>query len=179
MFLLIVAPCERLVSLKTYHWDNFQNGKLPLWYQLYYLWYSFFLHGASKFWKLHQLLCICKNKYTKSRHQAFISIDAHLLCYRFQICWTLEWDGGWKNWNWKRWNWIPATTVNSTLAVHAINMLTMCYIPGLLAAYIQLIRGTKYQRFPKWLDKWLRMRKQIGLLMLFSASLHVSKREIK
>ena len=94
------------------------------------------------------------------------------------MCWTLSWDkietfGD--NWNWKRWNTIPTTTVNSTLAVHAINMLSLCYIPGLIAAYIQLIRGTKYSRFPNWLDKWLRMRKQLGLLMLFSASLHVRR----
>merc|ERR1712226_369272 len=59
-----------------------------------------------------------------------------------------------------------------TLAVHAITMLSLCYIPGLIASFLQLIRGTKYSRFPNWLDKWLRMRKQLGLLMLFSASLH-------
>ncbi len=47
------------------------------------------------------------------------------------------------------------------------------YLPGVLAAYLQLWRGTKYSRFPGWLDKWLKMRKQIGLLMLFSASMHV------
>lgn len=68
--------------------------------------------------------------------------------------------------------------MNSALAQHAITMLTICYIPGLFAAFIQLKRGTKYSRFPSWLDKWLRMRKQIGLLMLFSASLHVSIFEI-
>ena len=33
-------------------------------------------------------------------------------------------------------------------------------------------RGTKYSNFPAWLDSWLRMRKQLGLLMLFSASVH-------
>merc|ERR1712181_38367 len=33
-------------------------------------------------------------------------------------------------------------------------------------------RGTKYSSFPRWLDSWLRMRKQLGLLMLFSASVH-------
>jgi len=94
---------------------------------------------------------------------------------KYQVCWTLSWDkiktfGD--NWNWKRWNTIPTTTVNSALAQHAITMLSLCYIPGLFAAYLQLIRGTKYSRFPNWLDKWLRMRKQLGLLMLFSASLH-------
>ena len=95
---------------------------------------------------------------------------------RFQVCWTLSWDKietfG-HNWNWKRWNTIPTITVNVTLAVHAITILSLCYIPGLIASYLQLIRGTKYSRFPNWLDKWLRMRKQLGLLMLFSASLHV------
>ena len=69
--------------------------------------------------------------------------------------------------------------MNTALAHHAITMLSLCYIPGLLAAYLQLIRGTKYSRFPNWLDKWLRMRKQIGLLMLFSASLHVNCDHIK
>ena len=29
-------------------------------------------------------------------------------------------------------------------------------------------------RFPNCLDKWLKMRKQLGLLMLFAASIHVS-----
>ena len=33
-------------------------------------------------------------------------------------------------------------------------------------------RGTKYSSFPAWLDSWLRVRKQLGLLMLFSASVH-------
>ena len=40
---------------------------------------------------------------------------------------------------------------------------------GVLAAYLQLSRGTKYSVFPGWLDAWLRLRKQLGLLMLLSA----------
>ena len=44
---------------------------------------------------------------------------------------------------------------------------------GVLAAYLQLARGTKYSQFPRWLDAWLRMRKHLGLLMLLSASIHV------
>lgn len=110
------------------------------------------------------------------QNKLFLINLSSLFTFRFQICWTLSWDkiktfGD--NWNWERWNTIPTTTVNSTLAVHAIMMLSLCYLPGLLASYLQLIRGTKYSRFPNWLDKWLRMRKQLGLLMLFSASLHV------
>ena len=90
-----------------------------------------------------------------------------------QICWTLTWDS-WKGWHWGRFETIPVTTVNSTLAVHAITLLALCYLPGCIGAWIQIFRGTKYSRFPNWLDKWLKMRKQLGLLMLFSASLHVS-----
>ena len=44
----------------------------------------------------------------------------------------------------------------------------------MLAAYLQLMRGTKYSLFPSWLDTWLRMRKQLGLLMLLSASVHAT-----
>ena len=50
--------------------------------------------------------------------------------------------------------------------------LKMACIPGILAAYLQLARGTKYSVFPGWLDAWLRDRKQLGLLMLLSASIH-------
>merc|ERR1711997_101874 len=60
-----------------------------------------------------------------------------------------------------------------TLAVHAITLLALCYLPGCIGAWIQIFRGTKYSRFPNWLDKWLKMRKQLGLLMLFSASVHM------
>merc|ERR1712241_109026 len=91
---------------------------------------------------------------------------------KYQICWTLTWDA-WKGWHWGRFETIPITTVNSTLAVHALNLLALCYLPGCIGAWIQIVRGTKYSRFPNWLDKWLKMRKQLGLLMLFSASVHM------
>ena len=51
--------------------------------------------------------------------------------------------------------------------------LALCYLPGVLAGWLQIIRGTKYSRFPAWLDNWLKMRKQLGLLMFFAASIHV------
>merc|ERR1712109_90308 len=43
---------------------------------------------------------------------------------------------------------------------------------GVLAGWLQIYRGTKYSRFPRFLDSWLRMRKQLGLLMMFAASIH-------
>ena len=76
---------------------------------------------------------------------------------------------------WDMWNQIPMDLVNKTLSVHALQTLALCYFPGVLAAWIQLFRGTKYSRFPNWLDNWLKMRKQLGLLMLFAASIHVSE----
>ena len=39
---------------------------------------------------------------------------------------------------------------------------------------MQLGRGSKYSVFPGWLDAWLRMRKQLGILMLLSASVHAT-----
>uniref|UniRef100_A0A8C5T7Y7 Ferric oxidoreductase domain-containing protein n=1 Tax=Malurus cyaneus samueli TaxID=2593467 RepID=A0A8C5T7Y7_9PASS len=36
-----------------------------------------------------------------------------------------------------------------------------------------LYYGTKYRRFPPWLDNWLQCRKQLGLLSFFFATVHV------
>ena len=95
---------------------------------------------------------------------------------KFNICMVTEKSNG-TNWDWDIfWNnlgALPTTNVNRALACQALNMLAICYMPGCIAAYIQLIRGTKYSRFPNFLDKWLKMRKYLGLLMLFSASMHV------
>ena len=55
---------------------------------------------------------------------------------------------------------------------HGYVLLSLVYLPGVLAAALQLRRGTKYQRFPDWLDHWLQHRKQIGLLSFFCAALH-------
>ncbi|KAF2359017.1 Ferric reductase transmembrane component-like domain [Trinorchestia longiramus] len=61
---------------------------------------------------------------------------------------------------------------NRATAITALWTLCLCYLPGVLGAYLQLWRGTKYKRFPTWLDNWLRSRKQLGLLMLALASIH-------
>ncbi|XP_044888347.1 metalloreductase STEAP3 isoform X5 [Mauremys mutica] len=67
---------------------------------------------------------------------------------------------------------IPVEVVNSTLPCVAYVMLSLVYLPGVLAASFQLHYGTKYRRFPDWLDQWLQHRKQIGLLSFFCAALH-------
>jgi len=88
---------------------------------------------------------------------------------KFQICWPLTWSD---NFLWELWNHIPMDNTNKTLAVHALVTLALCYLPGVIAGWLQIFRGTKYSRFPNWLDNWLKMRKQLGILMLFAASIH-------
>ncbi|XP_069815620.1 metalloreductase STEAP2 isoform X3 [Dendropsophus ebraccatus] len=68
---------------------------------------------------------------------------------------------------------IPIEIVNKTLPVVAITLLSLVYLAGLLAAAHQLYYGTKYRRFPPWLESWLQCRKQLGLLSFFFAAVHV------
>lgn len=69
---------------------------------------------------------------------------------------------------------IPIEIVNKTLPIVAITLLSLVYLAGLLAAAYQLRYGTKYRRFPPWLDTWLQCRKQLGLLSFFFAVVHVA-----
>lgn len=68
---------------------------------------------------------------------------------------------------------IAISIPNRICPVLALILLALVYLPGVLAAIIQLYRGTKYRRFPDWLDKWMLCRKQLGLVALAFASLHV------
>ncbi|XP_077406960.1 metalloreductase STEAP3-like [Vanacampus margaritifer] len=67
---------------------------------------------------------------------------------------------------------MPIETVNVTLPSVALVTLALVYMAGLLAALLQLWRGTKYDRFPDWLDKWLIKRKQFGLCSFLCAAMH-------
>ena len=67
---------------------------------------------------------------------------------------------------------MPIETVNVTLPSVALVMLALVYLPGLCAAFFQLWSGTKYNRFPNWLDRWLTRRKQFGLCSFLCAALH-------
>ncbi|XP_026699497.1 metalloreductase STEAP4 [Athene cunicularia] len=68
---------------------------------------------------------------------------------------------------------ITISIPNRVCPILALILLALVYLPGVLAAIIQLYRGTKYRRFPDWLDKWMLCRKQLGLVALAFASLHV------
>jgi predicted dinucleotide-binding enzyme len=62
--------------------------------------------------------------------------------------------------------------VNKVLGFTSLQLLAYVYLPSVFAAFYQLYYGTKYQRFPKYLDLWLKARKQIGLWAFLIASFH-------
>ncbi|XP_068999004.1 metalloreductase STEAP4-like [Embiotoca jacksoni] len=68
---------------------------------------------------------------------------------------------------------IMVSLANKVFPIVSLIMLALCYLPGVIAGFLQLYRGTKYRRFPDWLDRWMLCRKQLGLLALAFASLHV------
>ncbi|NXR09822.1 STEA4 Metalloreductase, partial [Semnornis frantzii] len=68
---------------------------------------------------------------------------------------------------------IAVSIPNKVCPVLALVLLALVYLPGVLAAILQLWRGTKYRRFPDWLDRWMLCRKQLGLVALAFASVHV------
>ncbi|XP_071374453.1 metalloreductase STEAP4-like isoform X1 [Centroberyx affinis] len=68
---------------------------------------------------------------------------------------------------------IMVSLANKVFPIVSLIMLSLCYLPGVLASFLQLYRGTKYRRFPDWLDRWMLCRKQLGLVALGFAFLHV------
>lgn len=68
---------------------------------------------------------------------------------------------------------IMVSLANKVFPIVSLILLAVCYLPGVLASFLQLYRGTKYRRFPDWLDRWMLCRKQLGLLALGFALLHV------
>ncbi|XP_028326535.1 metalloreductase STEAP4-like [Gouania willdenowi] len=67
---------------------------------------------------------------------------------------------------------IMVSLANKVFPIVSLVMLSLCYLPGVIAAFLQLYRGTKYSRFPNWLDRWMLSRKQMGLVALGFAFLH-------
>ncbi|XP_037309395.1 metalloreductase STEAP4-like isoform X2 [Pungitius pungitius] len=67
---------------------------------------------------------------------------------------------------------ITVSLGNKVFPIVSLIMLSLCYLPGVIAAFLQLYRGTKYRHFPDWLDRWMLCRKQMGLIALGFAFLH-------
>ena len=75
-------------------------------------------------------------------------------------------------WKGNPWSMLPVNTMNKVYGCSALTLLSLCYLPGCLAAGLQLVRGTKHKAFPAWLDGWLKMRKELGLISLAFAATH-------
>ena len=67
----------------------------------------------------------------------------------------------------------PTNFLNKIMACMAVTLLAFCFMPGCFATFIQIRNGTKYIRFSKWLDQWLKMRKQLGIYGLMFALMHI------
>ncbi|NP_001083283.1 uncharacterized protein LOC398844 [Xenopus laevis] len=67
---------------------------------------------------------------------------------------------------------IAVSIPNRVFPIVSLILLALVYLPGIIAAVLQLYRGTKYSRFPDWLDTWMLCRKQLGLVALAYAFLH-------
>ena len=52
-------------------------------------------------------------------------------------------------------------------------LLAVVFLPGCIAAFLQLKRGTKYSMFPNWLDIWMKARKGLGLFALMFVGMHM------
>jgi DMSO/TMAO reductase YedYZ heme-binding membrane subunit len=61
---------------------------------------------------------------------------------------------------------------NKVLGYTSLQLLAMVYLANVFASIYQLRWKTKYKRFPKWLDYWLRTRKQYGLWAFLIGSFH-------
>merc|ERR1711962_983865 len=67
---------------------------------------------------------------------------------------------------------LPLYHANRVIAWLALWLLALVYLPGCIAGYIQLVWGTKYKSFPGWMDRWMKCRKQVGLIVLMLAGFH-------
>ncbi|KAK3604100.1 hypothetical protein CHS0354_010406 [Potamilus streckersoni] len=63
-----------------------------------------------------------------------------------------------------RWDQIFVKVLNKPLCMTGITTLSVTYLASSVAAFFQIYHGTKHISFPKWLDKWLRSRKQLGIV---------------
>lgn len=70
------------------------------------------------------------------------------------------------------WSQFPVKTMNKVFGACALTELALTYLAGTCAAFLQIYNGTKHKRFPRWLDAWLKARKQLGLLAFGQAVVH-------
>lgn len=67
----------------------------------------------------------------------------------------------------------PLKVLNKPICMTAITLLAITYLPSSVAGMTQIYYGTRHKRFPRWLDKWLKARKSLGLIALFLVFIHI------
>lgn len=71
------------------------------------------------------------------------------------------------------WEQIFVKVLNKAICMTGITVLSVTYLASSVAASFQLYYGTKHIRFSRWLDKWLKTRKQLGLVSFTLIFTHV------
>ena len=62
------------------------------------------------------------------------------------------------------WEQLFVKVSNKAICMTGITVLAVTYLASTFAAMFQIYYGTKHIRFPRWLDKWMRDRKQLGVV---------------
>lgn len=71
------------------------------------------------------------------------------------------------------WEQIFVKVMNKAVCMTGITVLSVTYLASSFAAILQVYYGTKHIRFSRWLDKWLKTRKQLGLVSFTLITMHV------
>lgn len=71
------------------------------------------------------------------------------------------------------WEQIFVKVLNKAICMTGITTLSVTYLASSFATVFQLYYGTKHIRFSRWMDKWLKNRKQLGLVSFLLISIHV------
>ncbi|KAH3708216.1 metalloreductase STEAP4-like [Dreissena polymorpha] len=71
------------------------------------------------------------------------------------------------------WEQLSIKVMNKAVCMTSITTLSATYLASSFATIFQLYFGTKHQRFPRWLDTWLKTRKQLGLVSYLLVTVHV------
>ncbi|XP_052218163.1 metalloreductase STEAP4-like [Dreissena polymorpha] len=72
-----------------------------------------------------------------------------------------------------KWEQLFVKVLNKAFCMTGITTLSVTYLASSFATMVQIYYGTKHIRFSRWLDKWLKNRKQLGLLSFALISIHV------
>lgn len=72
-----------------------------------------------------------------------------------------------------QWEQIFLKVMNKAICMTGVTVLSVTYLASSFAAALQLYYGTKHIRFSRWLDKWLKNRKQLGLVSFILIIIHV------